>query len=326
MLQRQMNMKGDLTVTQLIRESAERSLNVALAPTSDNRIEAPFGSGQVLIQEVQPGLICELHDLKCHSDLEFECSVNPQISCSITLEGNLDSVDIDGLGVINNPLKQGTLIGFGEPTQWIRRVRAEQYFKTFCVTLQPKFFERFASNFEDQQLSVLESFRFGVQYEVLPLSQRLITLAHNGFSHSYSGGLALLYQESNTLQFVLEVVKLLREGNKLAQKIGRTHYDRLMHARSILDSSLLAPPKTLNLAREVGTNITTLQAHFKLALGTTIFGYVKSQRLEMARLLLTEHQLSVTETAYRVGFSSPSAFAASYRKYFGHPPSAEVAT
>lgn len=316
-----MHTSHDLTVSHFIQEAAEKSLQLALAPTSRNPIDTSIGSGHVYVKELQPGLICELHELNCHSSQEFECAVEPQISCSITLEGKLEGINIEGCGLAENPLNQGVLIGFGKPTRWIRHIRENQYFKTFCVTLKPEFFNRFANHFEDKQLTALETFRVGHQVEVLPYSQRLITLGNGAFDHPYLGALATLHQESNSLQFVLEFAQLLREENRLIRQIGRTHFDRLMHARSILDNALISPPKTLDLARQVGTNITTLQAHFKLALGTTIFGYVKAQRLEMARVLLREHQLPVAETAYRVGFSSPSAFTASYRKHFGHLPS-----
>jgi len=324
MLKRKTTIDGDLTVTRLIREAAERSMKISIAPTSDNNVETPFGSGQVFIQEVQPGLTCELHALHCHRDLEVECVIEPQIVCPMALEGQMDGMDIKGYGVVEHPLNQGTLFGIGEPITCVRRVRAGQYFKTFGISLKPAFFARFADSFDDEKLAVLEHFRIGLRVEALPLSQRLIALGHNAFNHAYSGGLATLYQESNALQFVMAIVQLLREEDRLVQQIGRPHFDRLMHARAILDQSLLAPPKTLDLARQVGTNITTLQANFKLAFSTTIFGYIKSQRLEMARVLLIEHKLAVAEAAYRVGFSSPSAFTASYRRHFGHPPSAEV--
>ena len=316
-----MNVSQDLTASHFIQEAAEKSLQVALTPTTRTHVDTPIGSGSVFLEEVQPGLICELHELKCHNTMEFECAVEPQISCSITLEGSLDGINIDGFGTVENHLNRGVLIGFGKASRWIRNIRAQQYFKTCCVTLKPEFFERFSHNFEDQQLAVLDSFRIGHHVEVLPYSQRLVALGHSAFDHNYTGALATLYQESNTLQFVLEFAQLLREENKLIRQIGRAHFDRLMQARAILDSSLIAPPKTLDLARQVGTNITTLQAHFKLALGTTVFGYVKIQRLNMARVLLIDHHLPVTETALRVGFSSPSAFTAAYKKHFGHPPS-----
>lgn len=316
-----------LTASHIIQEAAATSLQVELAPVAEKNTrhaDLPFGAGQVYLEELQPGLLCELHELHCHSDVEFECAVDSQISCSITLDGKLDGIDLDGYGQVESRPHHAILLGFGEPSRWIRRLYNKQYFKTFGVTLKPAFFERFAESFGDRQLSQLKSYRIGQRVKALPFSQRLVTLGNNAFNHSYTGGLASLYQESNTLQFVLEVIQLLREENRLVRKMGRAHYERLMQARSILDNSLVAPPKTLDLARQVGTNITTLQAHFKLALGTTIFGYVKSQRLEMARVLLIEHQLAVAETAFRVGFSSPSAFAASYRKYFGCSPSVDV--
>lgn len=96
-----------------------------------------------------------------------------------------------------------------------------------------------------------------------------------------------------------------------------------MAARAILDSDLIAPPKTLDLAKQVGGNISALQLNFKRVFGTTIFGYIRTRRLAMARVLITEHKLGSAQAGYRVGFASPAAFTAAYRRFFGRPPSAE---
>lgn len=328
-LQKKIKLQGELTGSTLIREAAERSMKISIVPATsapelDSQTETSFGSGLVFMQELQPGLRCELSALKCHTDLEFECKAAPLISCNITLEGSLERPIIRGQKVVDPPLNRGMLTGFGEPTSFTRHIRAGQYFKTFAAIIQPVFFERFENEFDDEQFSVFEPYRKGCRMDTLPHSQRLVSLAHNAFNHTYNGSLVSLYQESNTLQFLLEVIQLLSDEGRLVQEIGRKHYDRLLHARSILDRAILTPPKTLDLARQVGTNINTLQAHFKLAFGTTIFSYVKSQRLEMARVLLRDHNLGSAETGYRVGFSSPAAFAASYRSYFGHPPTTET--
>lgn len=114
---------------------------------------------------------------------------------------------------------------------------------------------------------------------------------------------------------------MLAHKSRLVALIGKRHYDRIMEARDILDANLAKPPKTLELTKLVGVNLTTLHANFKTVFGTTIFGYVRAQRLEMARMLLIEHHLTVAEAGYRVGFASPSAFAVAYRRHFGNPPS-----
>ena len=324
MLQRFTTLKGDLHIPDLVREAAERSLRVAVSAPASNHTEPPFGTGSVCIQEVQPGLRCETLALTCHADRAIEVVSEPLITCSLLLEGAMGDVEVDQYGVIANPQNKAVLKGFGQPSRWVRHLRKGDHFKAFAFTMQPEFFERFASVVEDQQLAVFEPFQRGQSSVVLPQSQRLINLARTAFDRPYSGALDALFHESNTLQFVLEVAKLLSQENAIVQDIGRSHYERLMAARAILDKDLIAPPKTLDLARLVGTNVNTLQAHFKRVFHTTIFGYIRTRRLEVARVLITEHCLSSKETAYRVGFSNPAAFTAAYRKHYGHPPTAEV--
>lgn len=323
MLSRLTVFKGDLHIPDLVREAAERSLQVGITPLKTGT-KTPFGSGRMSIQEVQPGLRSESVSLTCHTNQDLEILCEPIIACNILLEGSTKGVVVDDHGELTSQLNRATLTGFGKPSRWVRHLRKGQFFKTFAFAMQPTFFERFAHAVDDQQLAVFESFRHGQQSMLLPHSQRLVNLGHCAFDHPYSGALDEIYHESNTLQFVLEVAKLLNRENLLVKELGRHHYDRLMHAQFILDEDLIAPPKTLDLAQQVGTNINTLQVHFKRVFNTTIFGYLRMRRLEMARVLITEHNLSSKETAYRVGFSNPAAFTAAYRRHFGHPPSMEI--
>lgn len=316
-------LKGDLHTHDLIREAAERSFNIVASEGTEDSVEVPFGTGHVSISEVQPGLSSESILLNCHSDWNFDVSSDPLITCQLTLAGRVESVRIDDFGVVEYPLKRATLIGLGEPSKWLRRVRTGQFFKTFGFTIKPVFFDRYASFMEDEQLAVFEPFRKGRCAVPLPSSYILTKLGENALRHPYNGALDRIYHESNALQFVLEIAKLLRDEDLMVESIGRKHYDRLMHAQAILDGDLIDPPKTLDLAQQVGTNINTLQTHFKIAFGTTIFGYIRTQRLEMARVLITEHKLGAAQAGYRVGFSNPAAFTAAYRKYFSYPPSAE---
>ncbi|WP_204307429.1 hypothetical protein, partial [Enterobacter hormaechei] len=76
----------------------------------------------------------------------------------------------------------------------------------------------------------------------------------------YNGELGQLFLESNTLSYVVEVAELLKQERRLVALIGRRHFERVMEARDILDADLVAPPRTLELARRVGVNVTTLQA------------------------------------------------------------------
>ena len=49
--------------------------------------------------------------------------------------------------------------------------------------------------------------------------------------------------------------------------------------------------------------------------------FIKNIRLNEAQKMLLEGQLTVSEIAYRVGFSDPAYFSRSFKKMFGLAPS-----
>lgn len=61
---------------------------------------------------------------------------------------------------------------------------------------------------------------------------------------------------------------------------------------------------------------------FKLATGQTPHEWLTALRIGQARHLLSTTELPVTNIALAVGYQTPSAFASSFRKHTGKPPSA----
>jgi AraC-like DNA-binding protein len=300
---------------------------VKLEPTSHppSTLETPIFSGRLLTYEVEAGLTASAHDITYLADHEFVVDVEPSTMCAVLLQGDDDVMDVGGHGTIFRHREHPVIVGFASTTTCRRPFRAHQRCYGAGFAIKPSFFDRFERHLTDGGLAVLRSFQStGFRSEALPRSPRVLELARQFLDQPYSGALAELFLECNALSFVLEVAKLLEHERTMVAHIGRGHYDRAMEAREILDKNLIAPPRSLDLARQLGTNITTLQANFKLVFGRTIFSYVREQRLLMARVLLLEHAISVAETGYRVGFSSPAAFTAAYRRMFGHPPGKET--
>lgn len=60
-------------------------------------------------------------------------------------------------------------------------------------------------------------------------------------------------------------------------------------------------------------------AHFKSVTSMTPLQYQKSLRLNAAREKL-QAGVSVSETAYQVGYESPSQFSREYKRQFGESP------
>src|SRR5579875_3777211 len=97
----------------------------------------------------------------------------------------------------------------------------------------------------------------------------------------------------------------------------------LAHALGWLERRLDEPIRLDHLAAAAGVRPRTLEAHFRLYLGTTPLGWVRRTRLARARqqLLAPGNATNVTEVALANGFGQLGRFAGQYRRQFGETPS-----
>jgi AraC family transcriptional regulator, transcriptional activator of the genes for pyochelin and ferripyochelin receptors len=143
----------------------------------------------------------------------------------------------------------------------------------------------------------------------------------------YQGLTKHLYLEAKCLESIaLKLEQLANStGNRLTISLKPEDIDRIYHARDILIANLDSPPSLLALARQVGLNDCTLKKGFRQIFGTTAFGYLHDLRMEQAKTLLLERQLSVVRVAQMVGYASRSAFSTAFHQRFGVSPSQIVA-
>jgi AraC-like DNA-binding protein len=141
----------------------------------------------------------------------------------------------------------------------------------------------------------------------------------------YQGFTKRLFLESKVwelMALVLEQELEYQQHKPLVTKLKPDEVDRLHQAKAILQQNLDHPPSLIQLARQVGLNECTLKQGFRCVFDTTVFGYLRQYRMERARLLLMQEQMSVHEAAQAVGYASQSRFANAFRKAFGVNPKA----
>lgn len=90
-------------------------------------------------------------------------------------------------------------------------------------------------------------------------------------------------------------------------------YDRLV-------ASLDHPPSLPELAREAGMSTTKLTQCFRRTFGKSVFSVLQEHRLQEAHRLLASGEITVSQAAYKVGYS-PAHFATIFRRRFGVVPS-----
>lgn len=136
------------------------------------------------------------------------------------------------------------------------------------------------------------------------------------------GACRQLWLEAKGLELVAVLIDELTLASEAMAPLGARDVERLERARRLLLERMDCPPGLPELARAVGLNEFKLKAGFRTLFGASVFGYLRAQRMDRARRLLVQRDLSITEVAARVGYANPSKFAAAFRKHFGRPPSA----
>jgi AraC family transcriptional regulator, transcriptional activator of the genes for pyochelin and ferripyochelin receptors len=139
----------------------------------------------------------------------------------------------------------------------------------------------------------------------------------------YEGMIQRIYLEGKVLELLaLQFAQLI--DNDLAKKplinLKSADIEKIYQARDILTHNYEHPPSLLDLAQQIGINDNKLKYGFKEIFGTTVFGYLRDYRLEIARKLLQEQKHNVRTVVNTIGYANQSHFAAAFKRKFGMTP------
>jgi len=109
------------------------------------------------------------------------------------------------------------------------------------------------------------------------------------------------------------------QRRSVPQRYGIAHKG-LARAIEAMESNLAEPLTRGALAHLAGLSVRQLERLFAGKLNTTIGAHYQQLRLEAARRLLCETDLSRSETALACGFVSPSHFSRAFSRHFGMTP------
>jgi len=164
--------------------------------------------------------------------------------------------------------------------------------------------------------------RGGAGVEPAPLQPALRATALQLLDCPFDGAARRLFLESKGLEILAHAVGA-RSSRAVAShgRLRRADIERIERAREILLARIDAPPRLEQLAALVGMSDWKLKQGFRQVFNTTVFGALHRERMQQARVLLLDGQLSVLEVALRVGYVCPSRFSAAFRRSFGCRPS-----
>lgn len=111
--------------------------------------------------------------------------------------------------------------------------------------------------------------------------------------------------------------------SKYSESIKRREIELVKDTCAYLDKHLDRKFMLVDIANLMGTNRSKLAATFKQVLGVSVFEWIREQRLQLAKKLLIESEMSVQQIACEIGYDSCANFSTAYKKRFKKSPSFE---
>lgn len=137
----------------------------------------------------------------------------------------------------------------------------------------------------------------------------------------YQGLTQQLYLESKALELLALQFAGWKADAFSRQTILRSDdIERLHHAKEILVQHSANPSSLMELARQVGLNDRKLKQGFRHLFGTTVFGYLQDYRMQQAKQMLQDPNLTIAHVAATVGYKNPEAFSTAFRRKFAVSP------
>lgn len=146
---------------------------------------------------------------------------------------------------------------------------------------------------------------------------------HQILTCPFQGSIRQMYMDSKAIELITLKLSQIQElsqpsGKRLSLKSA--DIERIHLAKELLLRDIEHPPSLAVLSKLSGLNDYKLKQGFRQVFGTTVFGYLRSHRMEQARQLLTEQRMTVSEVARLVGYSSLSRFSLAFKEQFGVSP------
>lgn len=139
----------------------------------------------------------------------------------------------------------------------------------------------------------------------------------------YEGDLKELFLLSKSIELLVIACEAHSQKTLANSKFinSSTDLEKIHAVKSLISDRLSNPPNLSEIAKAVGLNEYKLKGGFKEIFGTTIFGFLREERLLLGNQLLLDTRKSISEISEDLGYSSPQHFSNAFKKKFKHTPS-----
>lgn len=156
----------------------------------------------------------------------------------------------------------------------------------------------------------------------LVITQEMETIINNITQCKREGYYKEMYIESKIIELLLlQIEQLCCNKCQINYNIKEADIQKMNKVKDIILKDVKQNFLLKRLANEVGTNEFTLKKNFKTVFGTSVFKYINEAKMQKAKSLIAEQNLTITHIAELVGYKNATHFTTAFKKKYGIVPS-----
>lgn len=322
----------DTELKEQYQEADEEALQFDPTDNLDNTLKfnGRFSQGWERKIYLREGIELEISQIRNRDRMILSQSATETdyIRCQFLLSGNVRSRLVLPLGETSWPWAAGKywLNGIGSRGQLIQDFDMQPW-SAIVFDIHKVVLRSFISSSEDEMPKSLQNLARSARKEIYrrirDIQPKMSVVLGQILHCPYQGMVKRTYLESKVIELtalVLDHEVTTQQGEIKKGALKPEQIERIYYAKEILLRDMNNPPSLAKLSQQVGLNEFTLKQGFRQIFGTTVFGELRSHQLDIAKHLLAEQNISVSEIAAIVGYGSATALARAFRREFGISP------
>ncbi len=308
-------------LTQLVRSSG-RGYKIATPQIGDNDIVI---HGSLKNYRCHSGLRVHATDTLEAHDLDTQTIVNPELTIAVFLEGVVE-MELDGkrieLGAKAAPLGHAWTITRAVPSR--RMSKKGMRIRKVLVSAPHDWIRSYLDDLPDDGAAIasfMETHRKELRWTP---SKRALALCEQILNPPTAPQvIQRMNIESKAIEIFSEGLSAIAglAGADATTDASVRAINRAQAVRSYVLEHIEDDLSLRQIARDLGLSVESMQRAFKAAYGGTIVDFIREYRLHQARQALVSEGISISEAAYRAGYSNPANFSTAFKKLFGLTPS-----
>lgn len=132
----------------------------------------------------------------------------------------------------------------------------------------------------------------------------------------------ILFIRSRVYNLIVSFFSKVVNRNEANLVEKAVNYEQVVEAEKFILENLQVAPKIKAIARKVNMSPSSLLRQFKLFHGKSIYEYYVEKKMEFAKKIILEGNITVKEMAEMLGYNQASPFIECFTKYHGYSPGA----